>query len=184
LEKKNSVKNQRIIVFFIFVGLFSASYYIGSLMEISQEEAELFMEEFEELIEGIDGIGIFSHNALIGLTMFVPGAGVAWGLFSAFQTGQAFAAIALISPEIANIHPLMLLYASPFGLMELVAYSLGISRSYLLIYKVIKKISIKPDYKITAIEIGIVLGLLLVGGFLEAYLIETMEMPIIDEIGN
>jgi hypothetical protein len=66
----------------------------------------------------------------------------------------------------------------------MLAYSLGISRSYLLIYKVIKKISIKPDYKITAIEVGIVLGLLLAGGFLEAYLIDTLEMPIMDEIGN
>ncbi len=172
------------IVFFIFVGLFTASYMIGTQMEITQEEAELFMEEFEDLIEDIDGIGIFSHNSLIALGMFVPGAGVGWGLFSAFQTGQAFAAIALLSPEIANIHPLTILYLSPFGVMELVAYSLGISRSYLLIHKVIKKISIKPDYKITAIEVGVVLGLLLTGGFLEAYLIDTLEMPIMDEIGN
>jgi hypothetical protein len=172
------------IVFFIFMGLFTASYMIGSQMEVTQEDAELFMEEFEDLIEDIDGIGIFSHNSLIALAMFVPGAGIGWGLFSAFQTGQAFAAIVLLSPEIASIHPLALLYASPFGLMELVAYSLGISRSYLLIYKVIKKISIKPDYKITAIEVGIVLGLLLAGGFLEAYLIDTLEMPIMDEIGN
>jgi len=179
------VKNQRIIVFFIFIGLFTASYYIGSLIEVSQEDAELFMEEFEDLIEDIDGIGIFSHNAMIALVMFIPGGGVAWGLFSAFQTGQAFAAIALIYPEtIAGINPLFLLYASPFGFMELVAYSLGISRSYLLIYKLIKKISIKPDYKITVIEVGIVLGLLLAGGFLEAYMIETMEMPVLDEVGN
>ncbi len=154
-------------------------------MEVSQEDAELFMEEFEDLIEDIDGIGIFSHNAMIALVMFVPGVGVVWGMFSAFSTGQAFAAIVLIYPEmIAGIHPLFLLYASPFGFMELVAYSLGISRSYLLIYKLIKKISIKPDYKITAIEVGIVLGLLLAGGFLEAYMIETMEMPVLDEVGN
>ena len=172
------MKNQRIIVFFIFIGLFTASYYIGSLSEISQEDAELFMEEFEELIEDIDGPGIFLHNSLIALIMFVPGVGVGWGLFSAFQTGQAFAAIALVYPAIASIHPLTLLFASPFGLMELVAYSIGISRSYLLIYKIIKKISIKTDYKITAIEIGIVLGLLLAGGFLEAYLIELIEEPI------
>lgn len=173
------MKNQRIIVFFIFIGLFTASYYIGSLSEISQEDAELFMEEFEELIEDIDGIGIFLNNSKIALIMFVPGVGVGWGLFSAFQTGQAFAAIALLVPEVAGIHPLSLLFASPFGLMELVAYSIGISRSYLLIYKIIKKISIKTDYKITVIEIGIVLGLLISGGFLEAYLIELIEEPIL-----
>ena len=173
------MKNQRIIVFFIFAGIFTASYYIGSQMEVSQEEAELFMEEFEELIEGIDGVGIFLHNSFIAIVMFIPGVGVGWGLFSGFQTGLAFSAIVMLTPEIADIHPLALLYASPFGLMELVAYSLGISRSYLLIYKIIKKISIKPDYKITAIEIGIVLGLLLAGGFLEAYLIETLPEPLL-----
>ncbi len=148
-------------------------------MEVSQEDAEAFMEEFEELVEGIDGIGIFLHNAGIAIAMFVPGAGVVWGLFSAFQTGMAFAAIALLSPEVANLHPLTLLYLSPFGIMELTAYSLGISRSYLLIYKIIKKISIKPDYKIVAIEVGIVLGLLLAGGFLEAYLIGLIEDPML-----
>jgi len=157
------------------MGVFTASYYIGSLSEISEEDALLFMEEFEELIEDIDGLGIFLHNSMISLVMFVPGVGVGWGMFSAFSTGQAFAAIALLSPEIAAIHPLTLLYLSPFGFMELVAYSIGISRSYLLIYKIIKKISIKTDYKITAIEVGIVLGLLLAGGFLEAYLIELID---------
>ena len=111
------MKNQRIIVFFIFIGLFTASYYIGSLSEISKEDAELFMEEFEELIEDIDGLGIFLHNSMIALLMFVPGAGVGWGLFSAFQTGQAFAAIALLVPEIAEIHPLTILFASPFVLV-------------------------------------------------------------------
>jgi hypothetical protein len=49
------------------------------------------------------------------------------------------------------------------------------SRSLLLIHKIIKKIPIKPDYKITGIEIGIVVGLLLGGGFLEAYLIQVVE---------
>ena len=182
------MKNKRIIVFFIFAGLFTASYYIGSQTEVSLEEALAFQEEFADLIEDIDGMGIFLHNSLIGITMFIPGFGVGWGLFSAWQTGQAFSALAFLSPEIAQIHPLALLYASPFGIMELVAYSLGISRSYLLIYKMIKKIPFKTimleNYKIIAIEVGIVLGLLLAGGFLEAYLIETMEMPIIDEIGN
>jgi hypothetical protein len=64
---------------------------------------------------------------------------------------------------------------SPFGIMELVAYSLAMSRSLLLIHKIIKKIPIKTDYKITGIEIGIVVALLLGGGFLEAYLIQFVE---------
>jgi len=51
-------KIKRIITFFIFVGLFSLSYQIGSMNEVSTEDALEFMEEFEELIEGIDAIGM------------------------------------------------------------------------------------------------------------------------------
>ncbi|MGI0063792.1 MAG: stage II sporulation protein M [Nitrosopumilaceae archaeon] len=161
------------------MGLFSVSYFIGSQSQISHEDALTFQEEFNDLIEDIDGIGIFLHNSVVALPMFIPGFGVAWGFFSAFQTGQAFAALALLNPIISDIHPLALLYASPFGIMELVGYSIAMSRSLLLIHKIIKKIPIKNDYKIIGIEVGIVVGLLLVGGFLEAYLIDTIEVPII-----
>jgi len=170
------VKNQkRIVTFFIFVGLFSASYFIGSQSEVSHEDALTFQEEFNNLIEDIDGIGIFLHNSVVALPMFIPGFGIAWGFFSSWQTGQAFAALALLNPIISDIHPLAILYASPFGIMELAAYSIAMSRSLLLIHKIIKKIPIKNDYKIIGIEVGIVVGLLLAGGFLEAYLIQVVE---------
>ena len=171
--------NKRLFAFLIFIGLFTASYFIGSQSEVSEEDALAFQEEFSKLIDEIDGVGIFLHNALIAVVMFIPGFGVAWGFFSAWQTGQAFAALALLNPIISEIHPLALLYASPFGIMELVAYSIGMSRSLLIVWNMIKKIPIIKDYKIIAIEIGIVLGLLLVGGFLEAYLIETIDEPLI-----
>ena len=171
--------NKRLFAFLIFIGLFTASYFIGSQTEVSEEDALAFQEEFSKLIDEIDGVGIFLHNALIAVVMFIPGFGVAWGFFSAWQTGQAFAALALLNPIISEIHPLALLYASPFGIMELVAYSIGMSRSLLIVWNMIKKIPIIKDYKIIAIEIGIVLGLLLVGGFLEAYLIETIDEPLI-----
>lgn len=174
------MKNRkRLLTFLIFVGLFTLSYWLGSQTEVSREDAEAFKAQFEELIDDIDGIGIFLHNGLIAIVMFIPGFGVGWGFFSAWQTGQAFSALALLNPIISEIPPLALLYASPFGMMELVAYSIGMSRSLLLAWKLIKKTSIIKDYKIIAIEVGIVLGLLLAGGFLEAYLIETIEEPLI-----
>ena len=157
------------------MGLFTASYQIGALSEVPQEDAEAFLEEFEELIEGIDGPGIFFHNLVIGLPMFIPGFGVAWGFFTSWQTGYAFAALVSIIPQLSEVPALALLYLSPFGMMELVAYSIAMSRSLLLIHKIIKKISIKDDYKIVGIEVGIVVGLLLAGGVLEAYMIEITE---------
>ena len=152
---------------------------------VSQEEADLFMSEFEELVMDIDGFGIFTHNTTIALPMFIPGFGVAWGLFSAWSTGFAFAAITTTAPILQQVPPLAILFLSPFGLMELTAYSLAISRSFILIRAITKKIDLRTFIKPTSIEIGIVVGLLLAGGYLEIYMIEMMQdeglkMPGID----
>ncbi len=176
------MNNIRIITFFIFLGIFVAAFQIGSMSSVSEEEANAFMAEFEELVLDIDAFGIFTHNTVIALPMFIPGFGVAWGIFSAWSTGFAFAAIATTIPEIGEIPPLSILFLSPFGLMEITAYSIGISRSFILIQAVIKKISLRPFIKPTVMEIGIVMGLLLAGGYLEFYMIELaqqegLEMP-------
>ncbi len=120
---------------------------------VSEEEANMFMEEFKKLVLDIDGFGIFVHNTTIALPMFIPGFGIVWGLFSAWSTGYAFASIATIMPEIANISPLSILFLSPFGLMEIFAYSLGISRSFILIKAVITKTNLSQFIKPTIIGI-------------------------------
>ena len=165
----------RLILFFIFLGIFSTAFQIGSMSTVSEEDANLFMTEFEELVLDIDAFGIFTHNITIALPMFIPGFGVAWGIFSAWSTGFAFAAIATTMPEILNIPPLTILFLSPFGLMEIIAYSLGISRSFILIRAITKKINLIQFIKPTIIEIGIVVGLLLAGGYLEFYMIELAQ---------
>lgn len=152
------------------------------MSSVSEEEANAFMKEFEELILDIDAFGIFVHNTTIALPMFIPGFGIAWGLFSAWSTGFAFASIATTIPEVADVPPLAILFFSPFGLMEITAYSLGISRSFILIHAIIKKISLSPLIKPTVIEIGAVVALLLAGGYIEFYMIEMvqeegLEMP-------
>ena len=131
----------RIILFFIFLGIFAAAFQIGSMTSVSEEDAEAFMSEFEELVLDIDAFGIFTHNLTISLPMFIPGFGVAWGLFAAWSTGFAFAAIITTVPEIGEIPPLSILFLSPFGLMEVFAYTIGISRSFILIRAVSKKIN-------------------------------------------
>jgi len=163
------VNKIRILLFFIFVGLFSLAYQIGAMSVVGEEEADMFMEAFQEIVLDIDAFGIFVHNTTISLPMFIPGFGAVWGLFSAWSTGFAFAAITSITPELESVPPLTILFLSPFGLMELVAYSLGLSRSFILIHAITK--FIKP----TIIEIGIAVGLLLAGGYLEFYMIETAE---------
>ena len=172
----------RIITFFVFLVIFTGIFQLGSMSTVSEEEANLFMEEFEKLVLDIDAFGIFVHNTTIALPMFIPGFGVFWGLFSSWSTGYAFAAIITSMPEIASISPLSVLFLSPFGLMEIFSYSLAISRSFILIKAIITKTSLSQFIKPTIIEIGIVIALLLVGGYVEFYMIElvqneSIEMP-------
>lgn len=169
------IDKKRIILFFIFMGFFSVSYQIGALSQVSEDDTSQFLEEFNKLVDGIDGFGIFIHNLIIALPMFVPGFGVVWGLFSGWSTGFAFAAIVSSIPALSNFPPLAILYLSPFGIMELVAYSLGISRSYMIIYAILKNRSIKPQLLVTGIEIAIVFALLLAGGYLEFAMIDATK---------
>jgi len=169
------MNKNRIILFFIFLAIFTIIFQLGSMSTVSQEEADLFIEEFEKLVLDIDAFGIFVHNTTIALPMFIPGFGIFWGLFSSWSTGYAFAAIATSVPEIANISPLTILFLTPFGLMEISAYSLGISRSFILIKAIFTKTNLFQFIKPTIIEIGIVIALLLAGGYIEFYMIELVE---------
>ena len=157
------------------MAIFSVSFTIGTEIQVSEEESKIFLEEFETIVEGIDAIGIFTHNVSLALPMFIPGFGVAWGAFSAFSTGMAFSVLKDAYPALENIPALTIIFMSPFGLMEIAAYSIAMSRSYILIHKIIKKVPIRGDIRVTIIEIMILVGLLLAGGFIEYFLIENIQ---------
>lgn len=144
-----------------------ASYSIGAESPISDKDAKTFLEEFKLAVEGIDAIGIFAHNASVAMGMFVPGFGVGWGVFTAWSTGVAFKSIVMANPVLAKLPPLSVLLISPFGAMELIAYSIAMSRSAILIRTLVKRMPIKPEARSTTIEIGIVVAILLAAGFIE-----------------
>ena len=169
----------RIVLFFVFLGIFSASFAVGAEVQVSEEESAIILEELESLIVEIDAIGIFSHNTLLALPMFIPGFGIAWGAFAAFSTGMAFSVIQDANPMLENIPSLTILFMSPFGLMEVAAYSIAMSRSYMIVHKMIKRMPIRPDLRVIGLEVAILVGLLLAGGFIEYYFIESIptDMP-------
>ena len=168
----------RIVLFFVFLGIFSASFAIGAEIQVSEEESKIVLEELESLIGEIDAVGIFTHNTSLALPMFIPGFGIAWGAFAAFSTGMAFSVIQDANPILENIPSLTILFMSPFGLMEVAAYSIAMSRSYMIIHKMIRRMSIRPDFRVIGLEITIVIGLLLVGGFVEYHFIESLSTDI------
>ena len=169
----------RIVLFFVFLGIFSASFAVGAEVQVSEEESAIILEQFETLILEIDAVGIFVHNTTLALPMFIPGFGIAWGAFAAFSTGMAFSVLQGANPMLENIPSLTVLFMSPFGLMEIAAYSIAMSRSYMIVHKMIKRMPIRPDYRVIGLEIGILIGLLLTGGFVEYYFIESIptDMP-------
>ena len=162
----------RIVSFFILMAIFSAVFAISAETTLPEEEVEMIMEEFESMVEGIDAFGIFVHNTALSLPLFIPGFGIIWGMFSAFSTGIAFAAIKSVNPLVEQIPALSILFMTPFGLMEVAAYSIAMSRSYIFIHKIVKKVSIRSDIRVTLVEIMIVVGLLFVGAYVEWYMIE------------
>jgi len=168
---------KRIIIFFIFTAIFTVVYGTSAVTsEPTEDEIQEIMDFFDEIVGTIDGIGIFVHNVLIALPMFIPGFGVAWGLFSAYSTGFAYSAIAAANADVAQLNPLAILL-TPFGLMEMAAYSIAMSRSTLLAKNVFQKNweLIKNEKLILSIEIGIVIALLLIGGIVEMWMIETAQ---------
>ena len=164
----------RIVLFFVFLGIFSASFAIGAEVQVSEEESAIVLEQFEILIAEIDAVGIFVHNTSLALPMFIPGFGIAWGAFAAFSTGMAFSVIQDANPMLENIPSLTILFMSPFGLMEVAAYSIAMSRSYMIVHKMIKKLPIRPDSRIIGLEVVILVGLLLAAGFIEYYFLENL----------
>jgi len=170
----------RIILFFIFAGLFTASFLIGTLTILDEEESLMIFNEFNETIADIDSLGIFLNNLSVGLPMFIPGVGPAWGLYSGWSTGVSFSAIISMSPGLTDFQPLDLFYASPFGFLEIIAYSIGMSRGAFLIFAFIQKSPKKPLIIWSLVEISIAVILLIIGGVMESSMIDSNPLTIGD----
>lgn len=176
LGHRTTDMNKRILLFFVFMAVFVSVFTVGSKMQVDESEAQVFLEKFNNLIDSLRernfGLEIFSHNVSIALPMFLPGVGVGWGIFSAFSTGMAIAVLQIGNPLLSKI-PSFAVLATPFGMMELAAYSIGMSRSFLLITQIMKKKLTRRDVKFVIIEVGLVIGFLLAGAFIEAQMIES-----------
>ena len=154
---------------------FLIAYSAGAAVHMGKQQTADLRQHFAEQIRGIDQSGIFINNAKIALGMFMPAAGIGLGVISGFYTGMIFTAIAQTS-TLNNVPPLIILI-TPFGIMEVFAYGIAISRSGILIYQLVKK---KPwrEYAIPIlIEVGIVILVLLVGAVIEWQIITQFSGP-------
>ena len=117
--------------------------------------------------------GIFVNNVKVALGMFVPAIGTVIGISSGFSTGMVFSAMAKTSPILNGVPPLIILF-TPFGIMEIFAYGLAMSRSGMLIYQLVRKKSWKEYAIPIIIEVGIVVVILFIGAIIEWDLIQQV----------
>jgi hypothetical protein len=164
----------RLLYLVIGIVVFVIAYFIGAGTDIGKNETENLRDQFNKQVKDIDQNGIFVNNLRISLGMFIPVLGMGLGIFSGFSTGLMFNVIAESSPLLNNISPLLILI-TPFGVMEVFAYGLAMSRSGMLTYQIIKKKQWREYIIPTIIEIGIVIAILLIGAMIEWQIITQFD---------
>jgi uncharacterized membrane protein SpoIIM required for sporulation len=176
---KTLTKKKRLGHFGLGCAMFLGLFFAGTMTPLSAEESTMLLtamaKETDALAENIDPIFIAVHNTSIALPMFIPVFGVAWGDFAGYQTGLLISAMA---NEIEGFEGWMglSLFITPVGILELAAYALAISRSWLWGRILLKKKyrtreNLKAMIRPTIIEAIIVVALLFVGGYVEMWMI-------------
>jgi uncharacterized membrane protein SpoIIM required for sporulation len=168
-------------LFYLTIGIvvFIIAYSIGAATDLNRTEAENLRQQFNEQVKDIDQNGIFMNNLRISLGMFIPALGIGLGIFSGFSTGLIFNVIAESSPFLNNISPLVILI-TPFGIMEVFAYGLAMSRSGMLIYQLVKKKQLREHIIPSIIEIVIVIAILLIGATIEWQMVAQFDEQVTD----
>lgn len=152
---------------------FLVLYSIGAAITLTQEDAQVIANEFMAQAQDIDQSGIFLNNIKIALAMFVPGFGVGLGAYSAVMTGITFNALVTVNPALQGLSPLVVL-TTPYGVIEILAYGLAISRSGLLVFQLIKRRALWRRFvKFTLVELAIVITALLAGAAIETQMINN-----------
>jgi hypothetical protein len=164
---------RRIVYLTLGIIAFLIAYSVGAAVHMDKQQTEDLRQRFAQQIKGIDQNGIFINNAKIALGMFVPAAGIGLGVISGFYTGMIFTAIATTS-TLNSIPPLIILI-TPFGIMEVFAYGIAISRSGIFIYQIVKKKSWREYTIPILVEIGIVILILLAGAVIEWQIITKFK---------
>lgn len=155
----------RLIFLILGITAFVVAYSLGGAMDMSKEEAKKLKTEFDNNeMKNIDRNKIFLNNLVISLEMFIPGFGTGFGIFVGYSTGFASNAIAEESANHLSRATTFEELVKPFGLLEVFAYGLSISRSAMIIFPIMKKQRKlwKQYFVFLFIEIAIVVLVLLI----------------------
>jgi hypothetical protein len=163
---------------------------IGSVTPLSQQDATTIAQNLNNTLQQHRETNtltqyIFLNNFTICLLMFIPIVGAGLGLFILFDTGLALGAIASTQgyPVWVGLGSLIL---TPVFWLEFAAYSLAMASSVWLFVRIIRlRMKVEPDgvirwigistlkneLKWLGISIATCAGLLIVGAFVEVFII-------------
>ncbi len=181
--KNASPKRKRIYsLTFVFVLSITATL-VGMLVPLSPQEAQLISDQLNQTVSENTAKGtliptILLNNLSLCLLMFIPLVGFAIGLFILFSTGMAIRAVFDIQSATAfsgaasadlqaSTAILALVLVGFTFLLEYVSYSLAMTESVWLFRRMLQKRW--RELKNTAICIGIVALLLLLGAIVETW---------------
>jgi len=163
---------KRLAFFFIAMLFFLSIFYFGFSFRMDESFSKELSKNFINQISDIDEFGIFLNNLKIALVMFIPVIGLVMGTVSGFSTGLVFSSIMNLS-DVVHSNPLVI-FLTPFGILELVSYGLAISRGCILFFEILKKKFTKKSLFYLLIEVALVSGMLFVGAIIEWMMIENI----------
>lgn len=163
---------KRLAFFFIAVLFFLSIFYLGFSFKMDESFSKELSKNFMNQISDIDEFGIFLNNLKIALVMFLPVVGLVMGTISGFSTGLVFNSIMNLS-GVTYSNPLVI-FLTPFGILELASYGLAISRGCILLFELLKKKFTKKSLFYLLIEVALVSGMLFVGAIIEWMMIENI----------
>ena len=163
---------KRLVFFFIAMLFFLGIFYLGFSFRMDESFSKELSKNFINQITDIDEFGIFLNNLKIALVMFIPVIGLIMGTISGFSTGLVFNSIMNLS-DVTYSNPLVI-FLTPFGILELASYGLAISRGCILFFEILKKKFTKKSLFYLLIEVALVSGMLFVGAIIEWMMIENI----------
>ena len=163
---------KRLVFFFIAMLFFLSIFYLGFSFRMDESISKELSKNFINQISDMDEFGIFLNNLKIALVMFIPVIGLVMGTISGFSTGLVFNSIMNLS-DVTYSNPLVI-FLTPFGILELASYGLAISRGCILFFEILKKKFTKKSLFYLLIEVALVSGMLFVGAIIEWMMIENI----------
>lgn len=164
---------KRLLLFFIAIFFFLGIFFVGFSFKMDESFSKELSKNFINQIRDIDEFGIFFNNLKIALVMFIPVIGIIMGTISGFSTGLVFNSILDASGgAVSSYSNPLIIFLTPFGILEILSYGIAISRSGILIFEILKREFVKKSFIHLIIEIMLVSGLLFMGAIIEWMMIE------------